>query len=348
MKDPRHLTDYVATRWYRAPELLVGSTTYGPGVDVWAIGCILGELVDGQPLFAGDSEIDQLYIIQKIMGPLTPAHLELFLKNERFSGFKFPDMSRPEKLRGKYGRKLNKRALSFMNSLLQMDPKCRASTEACMQHPYFLPFTASQDKRDEHLINERQRLELDDLMCGEFFWLHIVICPIDFSFSCYKTVPSWIRSTLTHLEHYALSSRNVPAWPMASHSCIVTAVNETSVETRKVTNGKPNRMPFDQRLPRPPPKVDSRIAQLARLQAWRLVPLQQHLVPRPQVLLQRQVQEGMQPKRKLSFRLAVQTPELIQIASRSGGRKSHLLFQMPTHATATPVTLRLTPVVTNT
>jgi cyclin-dependent kinase-like len=58
------LTDYVATRWYRAPELLLGSTTYGMSVDVWAIGCIMGELSDGQPLFPGESEIDQLYIIQ--------------------------------------------------------------------------------------------------------------------------------------------------------------------------------------------------------------------------------------------------------------------------------------------
>ena len=47
----QELTDYVATRWYRAPELLLGSTVYNNSVDIWAIGCIMGELVDGQPLF---------------------------------------------------------------------------------------------------------------------------------------------------------------------------------------------------------------------------------------------------------------------------------------------------------
>lgn len=155
MRDPKHLTDYVATRWYRAPELLVGSTTYGPGVDIWAIGCMMGELIDGQPLFPGDSEIDQLYIIQKIIGPLASTHLELFLKNERFAGFKFPDMSRPEKLRSKY-RKLSKRASSFMNSVLQMDPKRRMTTDACMKHPFFAPFTGAPEKSNEHLINDRQ------------------------------------------------------------------------------------------------------------------------------------------------------------------------------------------------
>ena len=61
------LTDYVATRWYRAPELLL-SNSYGKEVDIWAVGkqfhyltqlgCILGELTDGEPLFPGESEID--------------------------------------------------------------------------------------------------------------------------------------------------------------------------------------------------------------------------------------------------------------------------------------------------
>lgn len=51
------LTDYVATRWYRAPELLL-SNYYGKEVDIWAIGCIMGELSDGEPLFPGESEMD--------------------------------------------------------------------------------------------------------------------------------------------------------------------------------------------------------------------------------------------------------------------------------------------------
>eukprot|EP01031_Cornospumella_fuschlensis_P030565 gene30565-36938_t len=64
-KPNEELTDYVATRWYRAPELLLGSTSYSFGVDMWAIGCIMGEISDGQPMFPGDSEVDQLFIIQK-------------------------------------------------------------------------------------------------------------------------------------------------------------------------------------------------------------------------------------------------------------------------------------------
>jgi cyclin-dependent kinase-like len=114
----QELTDYVATRWYRAPELLLGSTHYTASVDMWAIGCIMGELVDGQPLFPGESEIDQLYIIQRMMGTLTDEHMQLFLKNPRFAGLKFPDMSRPETLQKRYVGNLSKRAMAFMKACL--------------------------------------------------------------------------------------------------------------------------------------------------------------------------------------------------------------------------------------
>ena len=56
----QRFTDYVSTRWYRAPELLVGYTGYGKSVDVWAIGCIFVELVTGRPLFTGDSDYETL------------------------------------------------------------------------------------------------------------------------------------------------------------------------------------------------------------------------------------------------------------------------------------------------
>lgn len=63
-----YYTDYVATRWYRSPELLVGDTQYGPPVDVWAIGCVFAELLAGVPLWPGKSDVDQLYLIRKTLG----------------------------------------------------------------------------------------------------------------------------------------------------------------------------------------------------------------------------------------------------------------------------------------
>lgn len=71
-------TEYVATRWYRAPELLVADVHYGPAVDVWAIGCLYSEMKTGKPLFPGDSDIDQLYRICNILGRL------LFMKKHPY------------------------------------------------------------------------------------------------------------------------------------------------------------------------------------------------------------------------------------------------------------------------
>lgn len=77
------LTEYVATRWYRSPELLVGEP-YGKAADLWAVGCMIGELVDGQPMFPGDDEIDQLYMIKKSVADLTEAQKSYFQRNPKF------------------------------------------------------------------------------------------------------------------------------------------------------------------------------------------------------------------------------------------------------------------------
>jgi len=64
------------------------SAPYGRAVDIWSVGCILGELSNGQPLFAGESEIDQLFTIQKVLGPLPADQMKLFYSNRRFSGLR--------------------------------------------------------------------------------------------------------------------------------------------------------------------------------------------------------------------------------------------------------------------
>lgn len=54
------LTDYVATRWYRAPEILIANKTYTKGIDMWSLGCILGEMIRGKPLFPGSCTVNQV------------------------------------------------------------------------------------------------------------------------------------------------------------------------------------------------------------------------------------------------------------------------------------------------
>jgi len=131
------LTDYVATRWYRAPELLLGSTRYGKDVDIWAVGCIMGELTDGQPLFAGESEVDQLFVIQKVLGSLIPEHMEMFLRNPRFLGIQFPDVSRPETLEKRYARRMPKLQMQVLKGALVMEPRRRLTAKDGLRMPWF-------------------------------------------------------------------------------------------------------------------------------------------------------------------------------------------------------------------
>ena len=70
------LTDYVATRWYRAPEILLGSGHYTFGVDMWAVGCILGEMLLGKPIFPGSSTMNQLEKIAGLVGCPPKARLQ--------------------------------------------------------------------------------------------------------------------------------------------------------------------------------------------------------------------------------------------------------------------------------
>lgn len=80
-------TDYVATRWYRAPELLVGDLYYGKGVDIWAIGCLTAELSNSLPLFPGKSDLDQLHLIMMTCGELCKKHQTIFEKTSSFNKF---------------------------------------------------------------------------------------------------------------------------------------------------------------------------------------------------------------------------------------------------------------------
>ncbi|KAJ2993686.1 Cyclin-dependent kinase-like 3 [Globomyces sp. JEL0801] len=129
-------TDYVATRWYRAPELLVGDTEYGKAVDIWAAGCIFAELLTGQPLFPGDTDIDQLYRIMKCLGQLTQRHTEIFLKNPLFVGVRIPEIGKITPLSSKLPNTSNL-AMSWLQQTLIYDPDQRATTKELMNHAYF-------------------------------------------------------------------------------------------------------------------------------------------------------------------------------------------------------------------
>ncbi|XP_016088296.1 cyclin-dependent kinase-like 1 [Sinocyclocheilus grahami] len=129
-------TDYVATRWYRAPELLVGDTQYGPPVDVWALGCVFAELLSGNPLWPGRSDVDQLHLIRQTLGDLIPRHQQVFRSNVFFSGVSIPEPDIMEPLEKRF-HGVSPHAITVMKSCLVMDPSGRLSCEELLELPYF-------------------------------------------------------------------------------------------------------------------------------------------------------------------------------------------------------------------
>ncbi|KAL9972819.1 hypothetical protein ACROYT_G019198 [Oculina patagonica] len=129
-------TDYVATRWYRAPELLVGDTKYGRAVDVWAVGCLLAEMLTGEPLFPGDSDIDQLYHIITKIGNLTNRHREIFHRNPLFVGMKLPEVKEVEPIEKRFHR-VSSAAMDIMKLSLKMDPGERPYCSQLLKHDFF-------------------------------------------------------------------------------------------------------------------------------------------------------------------------------------------------------------------
>ena len=97
----------------------------------------MGEITDGDALFPGESEIDQLFCIQKILGPLIPQQQELFNKNPRFVGLKFPDITKPETLERRYLGKMSPEALQMLKGTLELDPTKRLSAIECLAEPWF-------------------------------------------------------------------------------------------------------------------------------------------------------------------------------------------------------------------
>ena len=141
------MTDYVATRWYRSPELLLSNGIYGPEVDYWAIGCIMGELADGNPMFPGENEVDQLECIIKILGNLPSELVNMFYENPIYNGKELLFVSKCEDLENRYLGKLDKIDIDFMKKLLELDPKKRLSGDNVFLDKYF--DSLSNDTFDE-------------------------------------------------------------------------------------------------------------------------------------------------------------------------------------------------------
>lgn len=128
-------TDYVSTRWYRAPEVLLRSTSYSSSIDIWAVGCIMAEIYTLRPLFPGSSEIDTIFKICQVLG--TPK------KNDWPEGyqlasamnFRWPQCV-PNNLKTLIPN-ASSDGIQIMRDMLQWDPKKRPTASKALRHPFF-------------------------------------------------------------------------------------------------------------------------------------------------------------------------------------------------------------------
>ncbi|KAF6280518.1 cyclin dependent kinase like 3 [Rhinolophus ferrumequinum] len=129
-------TDYVATRWYRAPELVLKDTLYGKPVDIWALGCMIIEMATGNPFLPSSSDLDLLHKIVLKVGNLTPHLQNIFSKSPIFAGVVLPQVQHHENARKKYP-KLNGLLADIVHACLQIDPAERMSSTDLLHHEYF-------------------------------------------------------------------------------------------------------------------------------------------------------------------------------------------------------------------
>ncbi|KAI0357226.1 Pkinase-domain-containing protein [Trametes cingulata] len=137
----RTYTHEVVTLWYRAPEVLLGSRHYSTAIDMWSVGCIFAEMcARGHPLFPGDSEIDQIFKIFRILG--TPNE-EIWPGVHQLPDYKpsFPHWS-PQDLR-EHVPTLDPDGIDLLKLMLTYDTAKRISAKRTLLHPYFADFHAN-------------------------------------------------------------------------------------------------------------------------------------------------------------------------------------------------------------
>lgn len=128
-------TDYVSTRWYRAPEVLLRSSTYSSPIDLWAVGCIMAELYTLRPLFPGNSEVDEIFKICQVLGTVKKGDWQEGYQLATAMNFRFPQCV-PTHLKTLIPNASNE-AIALMRDLLQWDPKKRPTAVQALRYPYF-------------------------------------------------------------------------------------------------------------------------------------------------------------------------------------------------------------------
>jgi len=160
-KEERLYSHQVATRWYRAPELLYGARKYDEGVDLWAVGCIFGELLNNSPLFPGENDIEQLCCVLRVLGTPTEETWPGMTELPDYNKITFPE--NPPIPFEEIMPDASPEAIDLVRQFLVYPSKKRISAKKALLHPYFftepLPAHHSDLPIPQRNRTERQRAE---------------------------------------------------------------------------------------------------------------------------------------------------------------------------------------------
>lgn len=165
---PTMMTDYVSTRWYRAPELLLSKQNYSYAVDVWSVGCVFAELFLRQPLFQGSDNENQLDIIINFLG--TPSTADIKEMNSDYLNqylLKIPKRN-PIKFEEHF-KNADKLSLDLMKKMINFAPSRRPTAEECLSDPLFEELHVDDSEPTAKPISEYEFLfEKGSLTMGEY------------------------------------------------------------------------------------------------------------------------------------------------------------------------------------
>ncbi|CAD8059212.1 unnamed protein product [Paramecium sonneborni] len=157
------LTDYVATRWFRAPEILLRSKSYSTGVDMWAMGCMMCEMILGKAIFQGNSTINQIEKIIEVLGLPSQDDLQSLGGQKQL----FDKFSKNYKFNLKANLNCSIDEYDLISQLLNYDPDKRLSASEALNHPYF---EEHHNIEEEIIFKGKIHLELND---DKLFPIHL-------------------------------------------------------------------------------------------------------------------------------------------------------------------------------